>query len=65
MNNKNNIKYMLKLIISNKDKLKYMHKIYLKPTFTEYWYLNLPKPLYFLYYPLRQYLLIKKYLIDK
>ena len=65
MNNKNNIKYMLKLFISNKDKLKYMHKIYLKPTFTEYWYLNLPKPLYFLYYPLRQYLLIKKYLIDK
>lgn len=65
LNNKNNMKYMLKLFISNLDKSKYMHKIYLKPTFTEYWYITFPRPLYFLYYPLRQYLLIKKYLFEK
>lgn len=64
-NNKNNLIHMLKLFTSSQDKLKYLHKIYLKPTFTEYWYITLPKPLYFLYYPLRQYLLIKKYLFDK
>ena len=64
-NNKNNMKYMLKLFNSNFDKVAYMHKIYLKPTFTEYWYINLPKSLYFLYYPIRQYLLLKKYFLDK
>lgn len=63
--NKNNMKYMLKLFVSKTDKLKYLNKIYFKPTFTEYWYINLPKSLYFLYYPLRQYLLLKKYFFDK
>jgi hypothetical protein len=63
--NKNNMKYMLKLFVSKTDKLKYLNKIYFKPTFTEYWYVNLPKPLYFLYYPLRQYLLLKKYFFNK
>ena len=64
-NNKNNMKYMLKLFNSKIDTIKYMHKIYLKPTFTEYWYIDLPKQLYFLYYPIRQYLLMKKYFLDK
>lgn len=64
-NNKTNLKYRLKLFVSNKDKLSYIYKIYLKPTFTEYWYITFPKPLYFLYYPLRQYLLVKKYFFDK
>lgn len=59
------LKYMLKLFISKKDKLKYINKVYFKPTFNEYWYISLPKYLYFLYYPLRQYLLIKKYFFDK
>lgn len=63
--NKNNIKYMLKLFISKFDKLKYINKIYFKPTFTEYWYINFPKLLHFLYYPLRQYLLLKKYFFHK
>jgi hypothetical protein len=63
--NKNNMKYMLKLFVSKSDKFKYINKMYFKPTFTEYWHINFPKPLYFLYYPLRQYLLIKKYLFDK
>ena len=63
--NKNNMKYMLKLFLSKSDKFKYINKMYFKPTFTEYWYMNFPKPLYFLYYPLRQYLLIKKYFFDK
>ena len=63
--NKSNMKYMLKLFVSRSDKLKYLNKMYFKPTFTEYWYINFPKPLYFLYYPLRQYLLLKKYFFDK
>ena len=63
--NKNNMKYMLKLFVSKSDKFKYINKMYFKPTFTEYWYINFPKSLYFLYYPLRQYLLLKKYLFDK
>lgn len=63
--NKNNLKQMLKLFCSRKDKIKYMHKVYLKPTFTEYWYITFPKSLYFLYYPLRQYLLLKKYFLNK
>jgi hypothetical protein len=64
-NNKNNIKYMLKLFSNYMDKLKYIHKIYLKPTFTEYRYINLPEFLYILYYPVRQYLLMKKYFSNK
>lgn len=65
LDNKNNMKYMLKLFVLKSDKFKYINKMYFKPTFTEYWYINFPKPLYFLYYPLRQYLLLKKYLFDK
>jgi len=63
--NKDNIRHMLKLFSSTLDKIYYIHKVYLKPTFTEYWYIDLPKPLYFLYYPLRQYLLMKKYFSNK
>lgn len=64
-NNKRNLKFLLKLFVSLKDKIQYLNKIYLKPTFNEYWYISFPKPLYFLYYPLRQYLLIKKYFFNK
>jgi len=60
--NSTNIQYTLKLFTSIKDKIKFIYKMYFKPTFTEYWYISLPDYLYFLYYPLRQYLLIKKYL---
>jgi len=60
--NSTNIQYTLKLFIFVKDKIKFIYKMYFKPTFTEYWYISLPDYLYFLYYPLRQYLLIKKYL---
>lgn len=63
--NKNNIKYMLKLFDNKYDKLKYINKKYFKPTFSEYWYISFPRQLYFLYYPLRQYLLIKKYFFTK
>jgi len=64
-NNKNSTLYMLKLFSSIIDKINYIFKIYLKPTFTEYRYINLPKSLHILYYPLRQYLLIKKYFLNK
>lgn len=63
--NKTNLEYMLLLFTSKVDKLKYLHKIYLKPTFSEYWFVDLPKPLYFLYYPLRQCLLIYKYFLKR
>lgn len=65
LDNRNNIKLMLQLFISRTDKLRYLQKKYFKPTLSEYSYINLPRSLYFLYYPIRQYLLIKKYFINK
>jgi len=50
----------LKLLPTPKDKLLYLHKVVLKPTFNEYWFIDLPDNLYFLYYFIRPYLLIKK-----
>jgi hypothetical protein len=60
--NSTNIKFMLQLFTSKRDTIQFIHKMYFKPTFSEYWYVNLPGSLYFFYYPIRQYLLIKKYL---
>lgn len=62
---KSNLKFMLKLFVSKKDKIKYFHKKYFRPTLSEYWYITFPYPLHFLYYPLRQYLLLKKYFFNK
>jgi hypothetical protein len=53
---------MLKLFPGTKEKLLYLHKIILKPSFNEYWYVDLPKGFYWGYYLVRPYLLIKKYL---
>jgi hypothetical protein len=53
---------MLKLFPGLKERALYLHKIILKPSFNEYWYIDLPKGLYWGYYLVRPYLLIKKYL---
>ncbi len=53
---------MLKLFPSLKSQLLYLHKIILKPSFNEYWYIDLPKGFYWGYYFIRPYLLMKKYL---
>jgi len=52
---------ILKLFPGNKERLLYLHKIILKPSFNEYWYIDLPKGMYWAYYLVRPYLLIKKY----
>ncbi|EIF51213.1 nucleotidyltransferase family protein [Sulfurovum sp. AR] len=56
-------KTRLKLFPGIKEQLLYLHKIILKPSFNEYWYVDLPKGLYWIYYFIRPYLLIKKYFI--
>ncbi len=53
---------MLYLFPTMKMKLLYLHKIILKPSKNEYRFIDLPKGLYWMYYPVRPYLLIKKYL---
>jgi len=53
---------MLKLFPTIKTKILYLHKIILKPSMNEYMYISLPSYLYPLYYLIRPYLLIKKYL---
>jgi hypothetical protein len=52
---------MLKLFPGLKERMIYLHKIILKPSFNEYWYIDLPKGLYWGYYLVRPYLLIRKY----
>ena len=52
---------MLKLFPGIKQQVIYLHKIILKPSFNEYWFIDLPKGLYWGYYLVRPYLLIKKY----
>lgn len=54
-------KTMLKLFPGIKEQLLYLHKIILKPSFNEYWFIDLPKGMYWAYYLVRPYLLIKKY----
>ncbi len=52
---------MLRLFPDTKARLSYLHKITLKPTLNEYDYIDLPKRMYWAYYFIRPYLLIKKY----
>ena len=52
---------IIKLFPGVKEKLIYLHKIIFKPSFNEYWFINLPKGLYWGYYLVRPYLLFKKY----
>ncbi|MEA3490833.1 MAG: nucleotidyltransferase family protein [Campylobacterota bacterium] len=52
---------MLKLFPGFKEKILYLHKVIIKPSRSEYNYIDFPKSLYFLYYFVRPYLLIKKY----
>jgi len=52
---------MLKLFPGIRERILYLHKIVLKPSFNEYWYIDLPKGMYWAYYLIRPYLLIKKY----
>jgi len=58
-------KAMLKLFPGIKEKAIYLHKVILKPSFNEYWYVDLPKGFYWGYYLVRPYLLLKKYFIDR
>jgi len=53
---------MLRLFPDTKARLSYLHKILLKPTLNEYDYIDLPKGMYWAYYFIRPYLLLKKYL---
>ena len=55
-------KIILQLFPNTKTKLKYLYKILIKPSMNEYSYIELPYYLYFVYYFIRPYLLIKKYL---
>ncbi len=52
----------LKLFPTLSMRLRYLHKIIFKPTLNEYWFIELPNTLYWLYYLIRPYLLLKKYL---
>jgi len=52
---------MLKLFPGNRERLLYLHKIILKPSFNEYWYVDMPRGMYWAYYLVRPYLLVKKY----
>jgi hypothetical protein len=53
---------MLKLFPGIKEQAIFLHKIILKPSLNEYWYIDLPKGFYWGYYLVRPYLLLKKYL---
>jgi len=52
----------LKLFPGIKEQAIYLHKILIKPSLNDYWFIDLPKPLYWVYYFVHPYLLIKKYL---
>ena len=52
----------LKLFPGIKEQAIYLHKILIKPSLNDYWFIDLPKPLYWVYYLIHPYLLIKKYL---
>lgn len=52
----------LKLFPGMKEQAIYLHKILIKPSLNDYWFIDLPKPLYWVYYFVHPYLLIKKYL---
>jgi len=52
---------MLKFFPGSKEKFIYLHKIIFKPSFNEYQHIDLPKGMYWGYYFVRPYLLLKKY----
>ncbi|WP_428353528.1 nucleotidyltransferase domain-containing protein [Methyloprofundus sp.] len=56
---------MLSLFPTLSLKLQYLHKIILKPSRTEYSFIDLPEKWYWCYYLVRPYLLIKKYLFKR
>jgi hypothetical protein len=51
----------LKLIPGVKKQLLYLYQIILKPSFNEYWLIDLPKSFYWLYFFIRPCLLLRKY----
>ena len=53
---------MLRLFPSAKEQLIYLNNILIKPSFNEYWAIDLPKALYWGYYFVRPYMLMNKYL---
>ena len=55
---------MIHLFPSIKMKLLYLHKVIIKPSKSEYSFVDLPKGLYWVYYFVRPYLLLKKYLTN-
>ena len=57
-----NTSAMLKLFPGTKEKLIYLNSILIKPSLNEYWAVDLPKKLYWAYYFVRPYMLMKKYL---
>ncbi len=57
----NKTRTMLKLFPGMKEQLIYLHKTILKPSFNEYWFVDLPKSLHWVYYFIRPYLLLKKH----
>ena len=56
---------MLRLFPGFKARLLYLHKVILKPSLNEYWFVDLPKALYWVYYLVRPYLLLKKYVLKR
>jgi hypothetical protein len=52
---------MLKLFPGLKKKSIYLNSILIKPSLNEYWAVDLPKGLYWVYYFVRPYMLMKKY----
>ena len=57
-----NTRSMLKFFPTVKLKARYLHKTILKPSRNEYKVIDLPKGLHWVYYLVRPYLLLKKYL---
>ena len=53
---------MLKLFPGIRKKITYLNRILIKPSLNEYWAVDLPKGFYWVYYLVRPYMLIKKYL---
>ncbi len=53
---------MLQLFPYPKMRLLYLHNIFLKPSFNEYWLIDLPESLHWFYYFIRPFMLAKKYL---
>jgi len=57
-----NTRAMLKFFPTFSTKYRYLHKVIIKPSNHEYRFIALPKGLYWVYYFIRPYLLLRKYL---